>query len=129
MHYQTTISIPANTAATSPIRSTVQMSKGTISKVEIVFPPGCAGLVHLQILHKEHILYPSSPDESYVGDKDPIVWSEDFPLVENPYELIVIGWNYDTRYAHSPIVRFEMLSKDKSLADYLQRIFGASDIS
>lgn len=124
MYYQTTITIPANTAESEPVRESVRMAKGTISKVEIIFPPGCCGLVHIQILHHESIIFPSSPDESYIGNEYPIFWNEDFPLTESPFELVVQGWNYDVRYSHSPVVRFEMLSQVNNLASYFAKLIG-----
>ena len=129
MQYQCTLLIPALTAQANPARATISLGPGIISKVSIIFPPGCAGLAHIQILHKEHLLFPSSPDENYIGDTFPIEWIEYFPLNEGPYELTVIGWNTDTLYSHSPMVRFEMLSKAKTLGDYFKRLFGASDLS
>lgn len=128
MIYQCSLSIPPNTAQSSPTRNTVIMTKGTITKVEIIFPPGCSGLVHLQILHHESIIFPSSPDESFIGDTFPIMWNEDFTIDENPFTLVVKGWNLDTRYSHSPIVRFEMLSQTNSFQEYLTKLIGSTPL-
>jgi hypothetical protein len=125
MLYQQTLSLPPATPKTSPIRETLIMSKGTVTKVEIIFPPGCAGLAHIQILHHESIIFPSSPDESFIGDTFPISWNEDFPVTESPFTFVIQGWNLDTRYAHSPVVRFEMLSNANSLQDYLAKLIGS----
>ena len=128
MLYQQTLSLPPATPKTSPIRETLIMSKGTVTKVEIIFPPGCAGLVHLQILHHESIIFPSSPDESFIGDTFPISWSEDFPVTENPFTFVIQGWNLDVRYAHTPVVRFEMLSNTNSLQAYLAKLIGTTKL-
>ena len=51
MFYVLPLTIPADTPETDPIEEELALTYGVIQRVEIEFPPGCAGLAHIKILY------------------------------------------------------------------------------
>lgn len=124
MLYQESLTIPPNTDSNVPVSQDMELLPGTITKIEILFPPGCNGLAHLEIYQKIHKLWPSSPDASFFGDTYPISWNEDYEVNEIPYSLTLLGWNLDNLYPHTVTVRIAMLTGSDGWADYLAKLIG-----
>lgn len=124
MLYQTRLVIPASTPIGSPVESEVVLTQGVVSQVEIMFPPGSCGLAKVAIFHKEHRLWPSSPEEWFYADDYPFKWPEDFAVDEQPFLLRVEGYNEDILYPHEVICRFAMLSNTSTLNAYFTKLLG-----
>ena len=108
-HYSFLILIPANTTQSSPYTQILKLHKGVIHDIEIIVPPGHAGLAHLRLSLHEHQLYPLSPGENYHGD-DILISFKDFqPLQPEPYELKATAWNLDDTFDHRFIVNVGIL--------------------
>ena len=109
MFYEFTLTIPANTPATAPVESEVVLDHGRIVAVEVQFPRGCVGLVHVTINRELHQLWPSNPDGNIAGEDARISWSEDHPFLEVPYTLQLWGWNLDDTFPHTITFRLNLL--------------------
>lgn len=112
MFYDYSFEIPANTTEARPERQDVRLTHGVIHRVEIGFPGGCAGLVHLQIKRGLHQLWPSNPDGSFNSDNYTIVFNEYQPLKTHPLTLTLVGWNLDDTFPHTIEVRFGVLPEE-----------------
>lgn len=106
MAYWHKFDVPAGTLQASPAEEFVLLQTGVLSRIEIRFPPGCAGLVFFQVFDREHQVYPREPGEAFVGDD----WLVDIPermLIDSePYGLTLRGWSPDADYDHSVYVHF-----------------------
>jgi hypothetical protein len=109
MIYILTLSVPASTDRTAPLEETLKLTAGNITKVGVEFPPGCAWLVGVRVLEKDRILYPSSPDDWLVSDGQLLQWSDNYPLVDAPFEVVIRAYNDDPYYAHTLRLYFEVM--------------------
>ncbi len=109
MFYEYDLTVPANTPAASPAELTAVLNVGTITRVEIQFPPGCNGMVSVAVDHWGRQLWPGDPDEDIAGGGSIVAWEEDFDLEDEPYELTLRGWSPGTTYQHVITFRFALL--------------------
>jgi hypothetical protein len=110
MFYEFALTIPANTPATSPLEQTVQLSPGTISYVEIQFPRGTVGLVHVRVRRTLHQVWPTNPDGDIAAEGVNVSWSDDYDLSEPPFELTLSGYNLDDSFPHTITFRFQVVA-------------------
>jgi len=116
--YSFELELPANTPGEEPAELTVDLTWGVITHVELEFPPGCAGLAKVKILHHRYQVWPSNIDKWFYTDGRIIVWDDYFELLEAPYNLVLLGYNDDDTFQHTPIVRFEVLPPMVAMAKY-----------
>ncbi len=101
MLFEASITIPKNTASTSPTTEILKIAQGIITKIMVRPRPGHAGLAHLIIRHHEHQIAPSTESMDFHGDAFPIDWEEYYESYQPPYELKLQGWNLDDTYPHT----------------------------
>ena len=109
MFYDFSFTIPANTLEADPLREDVNLTHGVIHRVEISFPPGCAGLVHFQLVQGLHQVWPTNPGGSFNNDAYTIVINEFYDMTEEPFTITFLGWNLDDTYPHTLEIRFGIL--------------------
>ena len=107
--------IPANTPKTSPYRLTVKVPAGVVKKVWVIIPPGHMGLAHLIIRHGETQVIPYYGDIH--GDNEPLVFDETYELPSEDV-LTFEGWNEDSKYPHTFIVRLLILPRHIAYPEY-----------
>lgn len=103
------ISTPANTAATAKVKTILKVAYGIVHRVEIQFPPGPAGLLHLQIRDALHQVWPFNSDADFASHNVNISFREFIPVLVEPFEFQAYTWNLDDTYAHSVIIRLGIL--------------------
>lgn len=74
---------------------------GVIKRVAILFPEGCAGLVHVQIYHNEQQVWPTTPGASFLGNGTYHSFEESYDLPEAWNAVRVVGWNDDDTFSHT----------------------------
>lgn len=109
MQYTFPIVTPAGTLETNPVRVATPLNKGRLQKVSVYFPWGCAGLVHVRVLHYEHQLYPTNPDEWLAGNEIFIEFECAYDIEQGYTEFKVECYNEDDFYQHTPIVSYVVL--------------------
>lgn len=109
MDYWGSIAVPAETALADPERVIVPVCPGIVKRVWLFFPKGHAGTTKIRVLRFEHQVWPSNPDEWYLGDGTIIDIEENYPLTIYPFELILEGYNISTTKQHTAYVRFNIL--------------------
>ena len=111
MFYVKDISTPANTSRLSPVVSDIKVWSGVIHRVEVVFPPGPSGLLHVTIWHGGHQVYPSTEGMNFAGDNESSEFNDFYPLPLGFNTITVKTYNEDDTYAHTCRVRFGVLPR------------------
>lgn len=109
MFYDYTLTVPANTAKTAPVRTTMKLTAGVIHRVEIQFPPGCLASTHIYIMQGGHRLWPTNPDGDFASDSQTIQIDEHYELKEGEVDLTLYGWSDAEDYEHEVSVRIGIL--------------------
>lgn len=109
MIYSYAITIPANTSEADPVEQEIRLTAGLISHVEVEFPAGCAGLVHLRVMREGGHLWPTNPEGNLASDDYVIPWDEHIELTSSPYRLQAVAWSDDDTYSHTLTLRINML--------------------
>jgi hypothetical protein len=131
MFYEFDLTVPKNTLQTAPVELTVQLAPGVITYGEIQFPRGCIGLVHACIRDRLHQYAPANPAGDIAAENARISWSDEYPIDEQPWELVLCGWNEDDTFSHTLTFRLSLTPEhiwerqQQALAalDYLARWF------
>jgi hypothetical protein len=122
MYYQATVRVPANVLETAPTLTRLSITRGVIQQILVGFPAGCAGLVHVQVFHGGWQVCPWTPGEDLAWDGYVYEFQTRYPVVAEPYELVVRAWNEDDTYEHRIFVGVSMLEGevDSSMLDFLR---------
>jgi len=108
MLFQKTVRIPANIPESDPVTSEITLSVGVMMSLRVYFPPGAAGLAHVQVWLQDYQLLPWERGEWATGDDLSVVDNSRRVIYEKPTTLKVVGWNEDTQYNHNVYVFVEM---------------------
>lgn len=108
MYFVTPLEVPKNTAEGSPAIVTLPIGPGTITRWNIGFPAGCAGLVHVIIKRFDHQVLPEGEGESLYWDNYMFEIAEGLEMDQPPYEVIIEAWNLDDSYSHTVFVGVEV---------------------
>jgi len=110
--YKFQFTIPKNTPETAKIEKTMRICPGIIHRIEIMFPPGCAALAHVEIYHHTVQMWPSNPETDFASDGETIAFREFYLIDEIPAELIAKMWNEDDTYDHTITIRIGVLPEE-----------------
>lgn len=110
MHYNFDLTIPKNTVITAEQSSIVTLNYGILRKVDIFFPDGCAGLVHVRILRWNSIVFPSNPDNYYTDNDYHLSFEEYYPILAEPFTLELRGYSEDNFRSHTISFRFLVIN-------------------
>ena len=113
MYYEYAFEIPVSTSPTSPACSEIRVVKGVLETCSVEFPWGCAGLVGVKVYHGEQQVIPTNPDGWLRSDNFVVRSEPKFPLAEEPYSLVIYGYNLDTWYDHTVILRAEVFQEEE----------------
>jgi hypothetical protein len=101
MRYRGSITIPAGTTEADPETVSLELNYGWIEEVEILFPPGHAGLTHLEIYYQESIIFPTNYDNPFVGDDTLLTIQDHYPVDADPFTVELRGWAPDATLDHT----------------------------
>jgi hypothetical protein len=113
------INTPANTYETDKIRTRLDVIIGLIYQIEVYFPPGPSGLLHVQIFDSNYQIYPSDSDSSFIGDNNSFSFPDLYAKNDKPAYLDIYTWNLDDTYDHYCQIRIGMASKEEFQSRYL----------
>jgi len=91
--------------ASNKLKTVLELSRGVTYKIDIVFPPGPAHLLHVQIRHALHAVWPTNYDVDFAADNETITFNDEYALLEPPYQLVAYTWNLDDTHVHRVIIR------------------------
>ena len=115
--------------ASNKLRTVLDMEKGTTYKVDIVFPPGPAHLLHVQIRDAIHPVWPTNGDADFAGDRETITFNDEYPILEPPYQLECYTWNLCETYPHRVIIRIGIKAPEKEAIERLEPLYMRLPIS
>ena len=112
MLYTKEIIFTKNGSLTNQISSNIKAARGVIHKVDIVFPPGCAGLVKVAICLGSAPMTPSTAGMTISGDAE-IVTIPEFINLRKDFNIVKIkGFNTDDTFDHTIFFRIYVLPKE-----------------
>jgi len=114
MLFEYPLTVPADTAEASPEPLECPLAAGTVTRVAVQFPAGCAGMVCVSIWRSDHQVWPVNLDEGIAGDNTVVEWPESYDLDDDPFGFEVRGWSPDTTYDHVITLRFALLSLEEA---------------
>ena len=109
MIFNKTVYTEIYTDQTDYTKTKFKLCHGIIHKLDIVFPPGCLGLVICTIYDNTHQVWPSNPDGYFQSDSEIISFREHLPFITDPYELNIYTFSVDDTYQHAITVRVGIL--------------------
>ena len=119
MIYTSTISTPAGTAEKSIPDVTLKITSGLIWLMEVDFPPGGCGLLHVQVFDGSYQVLPATPGESLHGDAVVMKFDDLYFKEAAPFELMIRTWNEDDTWPHSTQVRIGVASTRAEMSRYV----------
>jgi len=124
MFYAWNFTLTHGRSATTKTVHELYMEKGTITRVEIVFPVGCANLVHVHLNDALHQVWPKDPQYKFIGDGVVIVCTDEYEIKEPPFTIQFHGWNEDDVYEHTITVRIQIVPAKEILHKVIGGIMG-----
>jgi len=122
MIYISTITTEANTAKSDAKQTIFEITSGLIWRIEVEFPAGCCGLIHVQIFDGLYQLFPATPGESLRGEGATSGYDDLYLKDAAPFELTVKTWNLDETYDHTIQVRIGMASYEAFMSRYMPSV-------
>ena len=119
MIYGLTISTPASTAEKSIPDVTLKITSGLIWLLEVDFPPGGCGLLHVQVFDGSYQVLPATPGESLHGDAVVMKFDDLYFKQAAPFELMIRTWNDDDTWPHATQVRIGVASTRAEMSRYM----------
>lgn len=108
MLFKTDLLIPLNTLLSDPETTLMKLCQGTITHSFIQFPPGCGGLVWVQVWLNGYQLIPWERGEWLRGDDHIIEDHSYYPVDEEPRLLTIRGYSEGSEYPHTVQVGVEI---------------------
>jgi len=122
MVFSHSITTTASTAKKDATKTVVKVAKGLVYKFEVEFPPGCCGLMHVQIFDGSYQVYPASANDSYHSDARVISFEDSYLKTAAPFEFVVKTWNLDETYEHTIQVMVGLVSSEIFMSRYMPGI-------
>ena len=119
MIYASSITTDAGTAEGSKEDVTLKLVSGLIWMFEVDFPPGCCGLLHVQVFDGLYQVLPASLGESLHGDNVTMHFDDLYFKSAAPFELKIRSWNDDETWAHATQVRIGEATSRAEMSRYM----------
>ena len=81
---------------------------GTLTDVNISFPAGCHGVVHVHIDQELHQIFPTNAEADYALDNYTLLITDEYELIEGTRKIYLTGWN-EGIYPHKISVEFTVV--------------------
>lgn len=101
MAYALELAIPKDTAKASPVSDYVYMTHCVVSRVELTFPDGCAGLVGVRFCYQTRQLWPANPEGWFRGNGQTVIFQPMTRVDEEPAQLFMQAYNLDDTFEHT----------------------------
>jgi len=109
--YVAPLEVPANTPKEAPVQTKLEIEQEVVTKFELHFPPGCAGMVHARVLYGIKQVWPINEPETFTGDAETLSFPEYWECPEVPCALTFQGWSPGTNYSHTLILRLSAMPR------------------
>lgn len=122
MIYTKGITTSAGGSEGNPTRTVIKVTKGLVWLMEVDFPPGCVGLVNVQIFDGGYQVLPASPRDTLLGDNRLLRYDDLYLKERAPFEFTIVTWNNDELWDHTIQIRIGLASTRLFMARYLPSI-------
>jgi len=122
MIYISTITTSANTAKANAKKTIFEITRGLIWRIEVEFPAGCCGLMHVQIFDGLYQVFPATPTESLRGEAVTAGYDDLYLKDAAPFDLTIKTWNTDETYDHTIQVRIGLASYEAFMSRYMPSV-------
>lgn len=119
MIYSATITTTHGATELTATETKLIINKGLIWMIEVEYPWGCCGFVHVQIFDCNYQLFPATPGEYLKGDGILAKYDDLYFKGSAPYELIIKTWNEDETYDHTIQVRIGLATLEAYMSRYI----------
>lgn len=109
------VTIAANTAIATPSTTALAIPQGVMTRIEMRWPPGPAGLVGIRVAHSSQVIIPRTGNNWLISDDEAIDWPVEGYPTGNKWS--VVGYNTDIN-PHTIYFRFhlnELVSKVQAM--------------
>jgi len=113
MFFEYPLTVTAGTAKGAPATVEALLCAGTVTRVDVQFPAGCSGMVHVSLWRRDHQVWPVNLDNDIAGEDVVVSWPESYDLEEEPFAFTVKAWSPGTTYPHTITLRFALLSLEE----------------
>lgn len=120
------INTPANTLETTPLQTTIKLTRGRLTGGTIYFPKGPRGVLHFIARIGVHQIIPFNAGQNFRLNDCIVPLSLGIDLRQPPYQLVCETWNDSITYAHALTIllhidpRFE---RDKDLKTLIEKFW------
>ena len=117
------ITVPAHTPLATPTEQIMRLTRGTLTEIRVMFPPGPATLVSVTVSDRLIQLVPANPD-GYLNFDEAVVSSKlEYDLLDEPYELLARGWSPNANYSHTITIQCNVQPiQGESWGDLMQHL-------
>jgi len=119
MIYASSITTDEGTAEGAKADVILKIISGLIWMFEVDFPPGCCGLLHVQLFDGLYQVLPASVGESLHGDNVTMRFDDLFFKQAAPFELKIRTWNDDDIWSHMTQVRIGLAASRAEMSRYM----------
>lgn len=119
MIYTANITTLAKRWKTNLKKTTINVTKGLVYKVEFYFPAGSAGLMGVAVFDGLYQIWPSTVGDFFVSDGETIRFDDMYLKESAPFELQCYTYNEDDTYPHFVAVRIGLVSSEVFLARFM----------
>lgn len=99
------MTIAANTAIATPTTTALAIPDGIMTRIEMRWPPGPAGLVGIRIAHSGTVIIPRTSANWLISDDEPIDWPVEGYPTGNKWSIV--GYNTGVN-PHTIYFRFHL---------------------
>lgn len=124
MYYHKEVTISKDTLIYPGYETRIEIGKGIITRLRVFFPWGCANLCGVQIYRYEQQLLPLNRTEYLKGNDVEYILDSDIVIDQEPYELLIKGYNLDDIFEHKPVISVQMTKNvlTRNLEKFLQSL-------
>lgn len=112
MYYEIHLVIPAATTEAAPAIEMLTLAAGIVGVVEVEFPSGSEGLVHVRLGRPESTWLPSNPSGDFASDDYVIRIPEHLEVSPGNNIVKITGWAPSHSYGMTIPVRIGVLPRE-----------------
>jgi len=108
MLYSKDLLIPSGTQEDTPVRAVLPVCEGIVSRVWVRWRWGPGNLCGVRAYYAEFQHWPMSPGEWFPSTTHDLVFDDALPLLFEPLQLVIEGYNLDDVYPHRVWMAFQI---------------------
>lgn len=100
----------------------IHVTWGLVYFIEVYFPPGSGGLLHMRLLDGSYCMFPATPGQSFIGNNTIFRYDDLYLKEAEPFQFVVQHWNEDDTYDHKFMVNIGMVSQEVYRARFMPTV-------